>query len=77
MTQKESPIEAQNPVLQQPSAIHREEEGVRLRLRAYRLIRKLLLGFILVSVINVLFSYLFLTPKMYRINRDNRELMIK
>ncbi len=53
------------------------EQGITVRLRAYRIIRKLLIGFILVSVINVLFSNFFLTPKMYRINRDNRELMIK
>ena len=51
--------------------------SVRLRMRAYRLIRKILLGVIFISIINVLFSYFFLTPKMYRINRDNRELIIK
>ncbi|WP_295936393.1 M23 family metallopeptidase [uncultured Alistipes sp.] len=47
------------------------------RLRTYRLIRKILIGFILVSIANVLFSYFFYTPKMYRINRDNRELMVR
>jgi len=47
------------------------------RLRVYRLLRKILIGFILVSIANVLFSQFFYTPKMYRINRDNRELMIK
>ena len=39
------------------------------RLRTYRLIRKILIGFILVSIANVLFSYFFYTPKMYRIIR--------
>lgn len=47
------------------------------RLRTYRLIRKILIGFILVSIANVLFSYFFYTPKMYRIHRENRELVIK
>ncbi len=47
------------------------------RLRIYRLLRKILIGFILVSIANVLFSYLFQTPKMYRIDRENRELIIK
>ena len=47
------------------------------RLRIYHLLRKVLIGFILVSMVNVLFSYFFYTPKMYAINRDNRELMIK
>lgn len=50
---------------------------VPFRLRTYRLIRKLLIGFILVSIVNVLFSYLFLTPKMLRINRDNQELVVR
>ncbi|MBR5849543.1 MAG: M23 family metallopeptidase [Alistipes sp.] len=48
-----------------------------LRMRAYRMIRKILLGLIFVSIVNVLFSYFFLTPKMFRINRENRELIIK
>lgn len=47
------------------------------RLRTYRLIRKILIGFIFVSIANVIFSYFFYTPKMYRINSDNRALAIK
>ena len=47
------------------------------RLKTYRLIRKILIGFILVSIVNVLFSYFFYTPKMYRILRDNREMVIR
>ena len=47
------------------------------RLRTYRLIRKILIGFILVSIANVLFSYFFYTPKMYRILSDNREIVIR
>ena len=37
------------------------------RLRSYRLLRNLLIGFILVALVNVLFTSLFYTPKMYRI----------
>ncbi len=48
-----------------------------LRLRTYRLIRKILVGFIMVSIVNFLFSHFFYTPKMYRINRDTREMMVK
>ena len=47
------------------------------RLRTYKLLRKILLGFILVSIVNAVFSYFFYTPKIYRINRDNRELVIR
>ncbi len=47
------------------------------RLRFYRLVRKLLVGFILISIANVVFSNFFYTPKIYRIHRDNRELEIK
>ncbi|MDE6570190.1 MAG: M23 family metallopeptidase [Alistipes sp.] len=62
----------------------REDEaaahGIRtpsLRLRAYRLLRKILLGFILISIVNAAFSYFFYTPKIYRIDRENRELVIR
>lgn len=55
----------------------REVVTAPFRLRTYRLIRKILIGFILVSIANVVFSYFFYTPKMYRINRDNREAIIK
>lgn len=55
----------------------REVVRAPFRLRTYRLIRKILIGFIFVSIANVLFSYFFYTPKMYRILRDNRSLTIK
>ncbi|MCC8035703.1 MAG: M23 family metallopeptidase [Rikenellaceae bacterium] len=47
------------------------------RLRFYRFLRKLLIAFILASVVNFLFSYFFYTPKMVAINRDNNELLVK
>ncbi len=55
----------------------REPARAPFRLRFYRFVRKILIGFILVSIANVLFSQFFYTPKMYRINRENRELMIR
>ncbi len=43
----------------------------------YGLLRKLLLGFIIISIINIAFSYLVYTPKMYSIEAANRELIIE
>ncbi len=47
------------------------------KLRYYRLLRKILIAFILASLFNAIFSYFFYTPKLYRINRENHELAIK
>ena len=58
-------------------ALLHEAAAAPFRLRTYRMLRKILLGFIVVSIINVLFSYFFYTPKIYRIHRDNRELIIR
>lgn len=55
----------------------REVVTAPFRLRTYRLLRKVLIGFILVSIANVLFAYFFYTPKMYRITRANRELVLR
>lgn len=57
--------------------ITREVVTAPFRLRTYRLLRKVLIGFILVSIANVLFAYFFYTPKMYRITRANRELVLR
>lgn len=43
----------------------------------YSLLRKLLLGFIAVSLLNAAFSYFAFTPKMSVIGSENRELKIK
>jgi len=48
-----------------------------VRIRIYRVVRKVLIGFILACVVNFLFSFFFYTPKMSRIIRENRELEIK
>lgn len=69
MTQKESP---------KKSDLRLEEASAApFRLRIYRLVRKILLGFIFISIVNGLFSYFFYTPKMYRINRENRDLVVQ
>lgn len=77
MSVKQATTPTSTTLVQEAEHLSQEVRTVGFRLRMYRLIRKILLGFILVSIANVLFSYLFLTPKMYRINRDNREMMIK
>ena len=50
---------------------------VPFRLRTYRVIRKILIIFIAVSIVNVVFANVFYTPKMYRILRENSELVFK
>ena len=47
------------------------------KIRAYRLIRKVLIGFILASLVNFVFSYFFHTPKVYSLGKENSELLIK
>lgn len=82
MTQKEETTAARltheaQSLTREAQVLTREVMTAPFRLRTYRLIRKILIGFILVSIANGVFSYFFYTPKMYRINRDNRELIIK
>lgn len=48
-----------------------------VRLRIYRALRKLLIAFILASIVNFIFSWFFITPKMYAINRQTNDLQIK
>ena len=60
-----------------PQQLTHEVVTAPFRLRTYRMLRKILLGFIFISIVNGLFSYFFYTPKMYRINRGNRELVVK
>ncbi len=45
------------------------------QLRTYRLLRRMLIGFIIISTINLLFSSLFYTPKAYGIDSENRALI--
>lgn len=60
-----------------PQQLTRDVVTAPFKLRTYWLLRKILLGFICISIVNVLFSYFFYTPKMYRIVRDNRELVLR
>ncbi|MDE5694829.1 MAG: M23 family metallopeptidase [Alistipes sp.] len=76
MTQKPDTLPTAAPT-RSGERTRREETKAPLRLRIYRLLRKTLIGFILVSIANVIFSQFFFTPKMYRIDRENRELMIR
>ena len=54
-----------------------ESKSLISRLRSYRLTRNLLIGFILVSIVNLLFSSLFYTPKMYQLADERRALKLK
>ena len=54
-----------------------EAQSLLHRIKSYRLLRNLLIGFIVVSVINLLFSSLFYTPKMFRLTSQRRELELK
>lgn len=47
------------------------------RMRVFRVLRQVLVGFILASLVNVVFSFFFFTPKMARISRANDELLLK
>lgn len=60
-----------------PQTLAYEVIAAPFRIRLYRLLRKILIGFILASLINFIFSYFFYTPKMARIDRDNSELIMK
>ena len=43
----------------------------------YNILRQVLIGFILISLLNMAISYLFYTPKMHSIASENRELVLK
>lgn len=60
-----------------PQTLTYEVIAAPFRIRFYRLLRRILIGFILASVVNFLFSHFFFTPKMYLIDRDNREILMK
>lgn len=47
------------------------------RIRVYRVLRKILVGFVLASIVNLVFSFFFFTPKMVNINKANNELLLK
>lgn len=47
------------------------------RRNRYNILRKMLIGLIVISIVNMAISYIFYTPKMYRIANHNRELVLK
>lgn len=47
------------------------------RFAQYGLLRSLLLGFILISLLNLIISQLLYTPKLYFIESNNREMVLK
>ena len=49
----------------------------KVRIGGYTLLRKLLLGFIVISLLNLFISYCFYTPKLHSIDNQNRELVLK
>ena len=60
-----------------PETLTYEEVREPLRLRIYRLLRKGLVVIITVCIVNLLFSFVFHTPKMDRIARENEELLLR
>lgn len=60
-----------------PQTLTYEVIAMPFKIRSYRFLRKLLIGFILASLANLLFSFFFYTPKMYRISKNNNELILK
>ena len=49
----------------------------KVRVGRYPLLRKLLGGFIVISLLNLVISYFLYTPKIFSIDNENRELVIK
>ncbi len=47
------------------------------RRNRYNILRQVLIGFIVISILNMAISYLFYTPKMHRLAAENRELVLK
>ncbi len=60
-----------------PQQTNIEEARASLKLRTYDIIRRLLVGFIIVSIAGGAFSYIFYTPKAYSIEMQSRELAQK
>lgn len=55
----------------------REKFVLPVRLRLYRVLRGLLIFFVLALMANFLFSYFFYTPKMWALRQQNNELVLK
>ncbi len=55
----------------------RNRASLSIRYGVYSVLRYLFLGFIIASLVNLVFTYGFYTPKVYNIWRDNAELVEK
>lgn len=51
--------------------------GAVLKSKIYRVVCKLILGFIAVSIMNFVYSYFFYTPKLYSLTQQGNELVVK
>ncbi|MFI3304444.1 MAG: M23 family metallopeptidase [Rikenellaceae bacterium] len=67
MSEKESNIGANTVV----SKVRRSS----FQMRAYTIVRAFLVGFLIASTTNAVFSYVFYTPKAHQINTENIELV--
>ena len=54
-----------------------EVKNTSKRRNRYNILRQVLIGFIVISILNMVISYLFYTPKMHHIAAENRELVLK
>ncbi|MFR9621092.1 MAG: M23 family metallopeptidase [Rikenellaceae bacterium] len=57
-----------------PQPRNNDDSSVAFRQQAYGIIRRLLVGFVLVSLANGAFAYIFYTPKAYQIDAENQRL---
>lgn len=76
MTQKDHTFDT-HELAQSAQKLTREVVSEPFRLKTYKLLRQILVGFIAVSIVNALFASFFYTPKLYKISRENSELVIK
>jgi murein DD-endopeptidase MepM/ murein hydrolase activator NlpD len=53
----------------------RERTSLSIRYGVYNVLRYFLLGFVVVSILNLVFTYSFYTPKMYNIGRGNERMV--
>lgn len=66
-----------NELKQAKREAKRQKASFSIRYGIYTVLRYVLIGFILASVVNLVFTYFFYTPKMYHIGRNNAELVVK
>lgn len=60
-----------------PETLTYEEVKDPFRLRFYRFLRKAIIVFIAVCVLNLLFSFVYYTPKMKRLESERQELLLR